>query len=436
MPSIIVKLGSELPLSLALPGGEAGMYPRAHVYDPAGSEVGSSPFDLTHLALGRYTYPTGYTPPAAGTYTALFITYTDSGHTTESALYGRIDEGFFVTPLLANVDRNADLIESQRGGHTWQGVEVFYVDPVNGAAAASGTREDPLDTVTEALSLVTDSAHSIIFLISGAVAGPTTLVEDVTINKRYTFLRGPGRDFIWTRAGAGDTIAVTAEGVELAGFQLETDAVGAGAGVRVNGADFCRCKHLWINETRGSGIEISNSDHAIVELCNVINAGQGGSGHGIQVTPAGGQSLNVRIRQNHISAVPGNGINLNGANVDGAIIRENVIHRCTGWGINLADTDDAFITLNVLGLNTAGPINDGGTNTIQINNEQWGTGAAVDLIRKIFTNRLELQDGSIDNWELWDDDDLTVLMTWSVRDKNGNRIESNTKTPARRTKGV
>jgi hypothetical protein len=428
MPSVRVALGAALPLSLQVPDGDTGLYPQAHVYDPTGAEVGSSPFDLTHAALGRYT-SAAYTPTVEGIFTAVFIIYTDAGHTTESQGFGRVDEAFTVLADSANIDRNADLIESQRGGHTWQGTEVFYVDPVNGSGGAAGTRDDPLDTVTEALSLVTDSAHSVIFLVSGAAAGPTTLDEAVTIAKRYTFLRGPGRDFIWTRSGAGDTVTVTAEGVELSGFQVETDSAGSGAGIRVNGGDFCRCRHLWTHDTRGSGFEISNSNHAIVEDCSVVGSGLGGSGHGIQVTPAGGTAFNVQIRRNHITVVPGDGIRLNGLNVDRAILRDNIVHNCDGWGINLIDTDHAFLWNNVLGENGSGDIDDQGTNTTITE------GPKVDWLYRRWMNRLWLSPAGL--WQLFKDNDVDVETTWDpILDAWGNPIAPAPGSPARRPKGV
>jgi hypothetical protein len=54
---------------------------------------------------------------------------------------------------------------------------------------------------------------------------------------------------------------------------------------------------------------------------------------------------------------------------------------------------------------------------------------------KIMRNRLELTDGSINNWVLYDDDSITPLLRWSVRDKDGDAIQMNKWVPARRTRG-
>ena len=59
----------------------------------------------------------------------------------------------------------------------------------------------------------------------------------------------------------------------------------------------------------------------------------------------------------------------------------------------------------------------------------------IDLTRKILNNRLELKDGTTDNWELYDDDD-SILLTYDVTDKDGAAIVLVSGAPARRTRGV
>lgn len=60
---------------------------------------------------------------------------------------------------------------------------------------------------------------------------------------------------------------------------------------------------------------------------------------------------------------------------------------------------------------------------------------AIEITRKMLTNRLELVDGSADNWLLRDDDD-SPLLKFSVTDKAGSGISTPSAAPARRTKGV
>lgn len=46
----------------------------------------------------------------------------------------------------------------------------------------------------------------------------------------------------------------------------------------------------------------------------------------------------------------------------------------------------------------------------------------AELARKCLTNRLELEEGDTGNWVLYDDDKLTPLLAWDVRDYTGQGI--------------
>jgi len=60
----------------------------------------------------------------------------------------------------------------------------------------------------------------------------------------------------------------------------------------------------------------------------------------------------------------------------------------------------------------------------------------TQLIKKMLINRLELSDGGTNNWVLYDDDDSTPLLTFSVKDKLGNDITQPFAAPSRRTRGT
>jgi hypothetical protein len=60
----------------------------------------------------------------------------------------------------------------------------------------------------------------------------------------------------------------------------------------------------------------------------------------------------------------------------------------------------------------------------------------TDLVRKLLNNRLELSDGLAGNWILYDDDDLSVLLTYDVTSKTGTAIQISSSAPARRTRGA
>ena len=65
-----------------------------------------------------------------------------------------------------------------------------------------------------------------------------------------------------------------------------------------------------------------------------------------------------------------------------------------------------------------------------------GIDVRVLLIKKCHTNRLELADGNSNNWILYDDDDSTPLLTFTVTDKNGSSIIQQANIPSKRSKAV
>ena len=264
-------------------------------------------------------------------------------------------------------------IESQRGAHT-ASANVYYVDPANGDTHANGNRggwSDPYDSVQDCHdNAVTDSNHDLIILVSGASGGATTLTEDVTLSKRYLFIRGPGRDFIWTRSGAGDTISITADGIELSGFQVNTAATGSGNGITVTSADFFKASRLWLNDTQGDAIELTDCDNFVIDGCTLQGSGQSGSGHGIQVLAGSGQTSDYGLISHcYIFDVQGDGIQMDttgGGSNASVMINHNHISGCTDDGIDIVDSGSVgtVIDNNIFGNNTGNDIEDSGTNTI------------------------------------------------------------------------
>lgn len=64
------------------------------------------------------------------------------------------------------------------------------------------------------------------------------------------------------------------------------------------------------------------------------------------------------------------------------------------------------------------------------------TNTRIRLVEKILRNRLELADGTANNWILYDDDSVTPLLRWSVTDKDGAGIVQQRLVPSRRTRGA
>ncbi len=275
---------------------------------------------------------------------------------------------------------NADiksLIESQRGAHTWSG-NIFYVDPVNGATYASGARgrkNNPILSLQDCHdNLVTDSNHDVIILLSGATSGTTIIDERVTLNKRYLFVRGPGRDFCFKPTTEGDAIRIRADGIELSGFQVGTHTEGNGNGIDVLNCDFTKISKLWVNYTMQDGIRLKNTNHSLIVDNTMHEAGQGTDSNAIQITSDTNSDHNV-IKDNYISDIDGHGINVGGgALTTHTTIFGNKIEDCSNDGVNIqTDVLDTFVIENSFGNITGENIDDNGTNSIIQNNEQWAT---------------------------------------------------------------
>ena len=287
------------------------------------------------------------------------------------SLYVAKNSGFMEVDSV-KLDRNADLIESGRGFHTWQG-NYFYVDPVNGNdSTGDGTRALPYASIQAAHDdLVTDSNHDVIFLVAGASGGVTThtVAATTTISKRYTFIRGPGRDFVITRSGNGDTLAVTADGIEISGVQIGTAGTGSGNGVDLTGADFLRVHHCWFLDTQGDGINILRGSNCQLHNNHFEGTGVGGSGQGIHISGTAGSSNDNVLYDNHFADTGGDSILIEQGTTNDTTIRQNEIHNAGGWGINIGgSSNDTIVIENTLGNNTSGDINDGGTTSVIKNN--------------------------------------------------------------------
>lgn len=276
------------------------------------------------------------------------------------------------------------ITESQRGAHSNQPIgTVLYVDPANGDTHANGNRggiSDPYDSVQDCHdNAVTDNDHDLIILLAGNASGVTTLTENVSITKRYLSIRGPGRDFVWTRSGSGDTISVSADGTELSGFQVNTAGMGNGNGVDVASADFVKAFKLWFNDTRGHAIHFDDCDNFIVDSCVLQNSGVSGAGHGVSVDAGVGETASYGfIINNSINDVQGDGIRIDPTGpgvIDAVVISGNSVQGVTGDGISIigAGCTDTQIFANHFGNNSGLDINDRGTNTVVSNNEPWAT---------------------------------------------------------------
>lgn len=279
------------------------------------------------------------------------------------------------------------LIESQRGSHTGGHDQIFW-DPINGNDSNSGLSWHrakltyDFEGANGVHSLLIANAHQIVHLLPQQGGAPTTVNEYVEVDSAYTFLRGPGRDFL-IEADHNESCAVlaSAEGVELSGFRVKTKIAGSQDGICSSG-EFALIHNVWVDYSRGSGIVIDNTSSCIIDKFLVQDAAKGGSGHAVHIL--GDTSLATRniVGAGNIFA-NGNGGDTDGVRVDGANCIHNfitggdtglIVHENTGWGINEVNGANHTIVVGPkisLHHNTLGDSNFVGEDSIILNHEQW-----------------------------------------------------------------
>lgn len=83
-----LALGDQIPLRLQLSDGAAGMFPRAVVYKADGTIHATA--DLAHIANGLYGN-TAQTMPNSAYVSAVYLVYSDAGHTTLAGYVRTVD---------------------------------------------------------------------------------------------------------------------------------------------------------------------------------------------------------------------------------------------------------------------------------------------------------------------------------------------------------
>lgn len=175
--AIELKLGETVPLSLLLEDGATDKFPIAIVYDQNNATIPGSPFYLTHLNYGRYV---NSSLSAMNPYTHLevvYITYEDSGYTTES-YYGRTEDEFDILnsggsglPISFQSDVPEEIEVPISGGKAY----VFYVNIFDN----EGFPKDPDGT---AITITLKTASNVAYL------PPQAMSRDQVGVYRYTYI--------------------------------------------------------------------------------------------------------------------------------------------------------------------------------------------------------------------------------------------------------
>lgn len=302
--------------------------------------------------------------------------------------------------LLGQAESIIAVIESSRGHHTHAGT-LFYWDPVNGNDAKDGLTKSTAkltyswDAVGGIHELLTDSNHDMVIILPGEPSGPTVINEYINVDTRYTFIRAMGRDiFVNATHNEACAILLSAEGCELSGVRVQTKITGSQKGICCT-ADFAWVHDVWVDFSRGSGIEIVNSSHCLIEDFTVQDAATGGSGHGVHILGTGSLTTRNFIRNAKILK-NGDGGETDGIRIEGQYCDHNfvvgsdqgiIIHDNTGYGIREVDNANHTIcvgpTIN-LDHNALGKYLLVGEDSIMENEGQWAKESSIsDLSDKV-----------------------------------------------------
>ena len=266
------------------------------------------------------------------------------------------------------------LIESLRGRHASIG-DVWYWNPTSGVDGNDGaTPLTAVATFAQAQTLAVTGNNDVIFALSTAPGGITTVTEKITISKSTLKLRGPGYPFQFVPDTNGaPTVTISADSAEMSGFYVSTAAGGTDNGITVTG-DNALIKDVWVSSATSHGISVSSSTRTTIDTCAIEDC----AGDGINI---GASTSIAKVRNCILSGNTGDGADLSGASVTDNIFESNLIFNNTGWGIdvNSGVTRTGIRLHHTIAENTAGSIEDDGTDTFQ-DTSGTITGGDIDAI--------------------------------------------------------
>jgi len=88
-----ITVGQEVPVLLQIEDGATDQYPQAEIRDNEANLL--TTLNLSHQASGLYVPSSAYNMPDEQFIKITYIVYSDSGHTTESAIYLRAVDVFY-----------------------------------------------------------------------------------------------------------------------------------------------------------------------------------------------------------------------------------------------------------------------------------------------------------------------------------------------------
>jgi hypothetical protein len=267
--------------------------------------------------------------------------------------------GTISTPTTSSENVNLRyLLASMSGAQKGIG-NVYYWDPVSGSDSNSGLAPTAaVATFAQAQSLATAGNNDIIFCLSSDPSGVTTVTETINITKNTLRVKGPGHIFQFVPTlDTSDTVTISANDVEFAGFYVSTAATGTKNAISITG-DRANIKDCWVSTVRGNGINISSSSLSKIDTSVIEHCGTSGTGNGINISDTTSQLMVVKC----IIFDNVNGATLSGTGVTDNIIEDSLIYKNSGYGVNIGTgvTRTTLRSGNTITKNTTSNTLDGG----------------------------------------------------------------------------
>jgi hypothetical protein len=150
-----LAVGELVPLELQLDDGNAGVFPRALVYDAGGALVATR--DLAHVAAGRYA-SSAQTMPNTTVLAATYVVYSDAGHTVDAtATYPRALDTWQLDANAAAIAAGFASVES-----TLAGMSSDIADVLTGISAiltSVANAQTAIDAVAANVVIALGLAH-------------------------------------------------------------------------------------------------------------------------------------------------------------------------------------------------------------------------------------------------------------------------------------
>ena len=294
---------------------------------------------------------------------------------------------------------------------------MFYLDPICGDDGLSGCSQcNAVKTFSRAHDLVVSGRDDVILIRSPNASGDVVITDPIVITKNAVHIRAAGRKYVLAPSSAGcPSVCVTSTDVEIAGLEVTTNACGTDNALNLHGFR-TRLNGLFIYCATGNGVEIHCCEACIIKDTKILRS----KGYGFKSHNA----TDWIVQDSYIIGGCTDGIIMIACYVpvaDNNSIRGTVIHNNAGYQINIGICVSEFYIdpTSHVGTGGSGRLLDNGISTMDED-----VANRTDTIRKIHANRQVITGNQL---IIYDDDDVTALFTFDLKDASDVATEDNPK---------